>query len=148
MDGETFTYAFMDHRGYGLSRETTGEYTAKEAAEDAAALADALGWDQFHVIGHSMSGMVAQRLTLDARERVKSILAVCPGPATGVPLDTDGEALFKGAVTEDEKWKMASHMVTGSRLSENWHNMELGYFRSKIDTDACLGFLRMWTEPR
>ncbi len=146
LDSETFTYAFMDHRGYGLSRDIAGEHTAKEAAGDTLALADSLGWDRFHVMGHSMSGMVAQRVTLDARERVKSMVAVTPVPATGVPIDAEGEALFKGAATDDEKWKTISHMLTGNRLSENWHDMALRHCRANVDSDAFLDFLRMWTE--
>jgi 3-oxoadipate enol-lactonase len=71
LDGNRFTDAFMDHR-YGLSRQIAGEYTASEAAGDGLHVAGAFGWQRFHVIGHSMSGMVARRLALDAPPRIKS----------------------------------------------------------------------------
>ena len=59
-----------------------------------------------------MSGMIAQRVCVDAKSRVKSLLAITPMTAGGVPLDADGIALFKGAATEDDKWLAVSKMVT------------------------------------
>ena len=44
----------MDLRGYGGRKEVAGEFTMDEAAADAIALADELGWDRFSVVGHSM----------------------------------------------------------------------------------------------
>lgn len=49
LDVETFTYAFIDYRGYGKSRAIAGEYTIQEIAADALALADHLGWERFHL---------------------------------------------------------------------------------------------------
>src|SRR5271168_3925362 len=40
---DQFTYAFADLRGYGDSRNLSGEYTLGEAASDVIALADRLG---------------------------------------------------------------------------------------------------------
>src|SRR5215467_15896582 len=56
LDGSAFTYVFPDLRGYGGRRDVTGEFTMAEAAADALALADELGWERFAMIGHSMSG--------------------------------------------------------------------------------------------
>jgi hypothetical protein len=36
----------MDLRGYGSRKDVTGEFTMREAAADALALADELGWDR------------------------------------------------------------------------------------------------------
>jgi 3-oxoadipate enol-lactonase len=83
LDGVTFTYAFVDLRGYGLSRHISGNYTISEISQDCLALTDLLGWDQFHVIGHSMTGMAVQRIAVDAPKRVKSAIAVCPMSAAG-----------------------------------------------------------------
>jgi pimeloyl-ACP methyl ester carboxylesterase len=56
LDGSAFTYVFPNLRGYGGRRDVTGEFTMAEAAADALALADELGWDRFAMVGHSMSG--------------------------------------------------------------------------------------------
>ncbi|MEV7061085.1 hypothetical protein AB0N95_37300 [Streptomyces microflavus] len=42
LDGDTFSYAFLDYRGYGDRKHVTGTYTLAEIAEDALALADEL----------------------------------------------------------------------------------------------------------
>ena len=58
IDIEMFTYALVDLRGYGRSMDQTGERNEIEAAADTVALADHLGWDRFHLVGFSMTGMV------------------------------------------------------------------------------------------
>ena len=145
LDEQRFTYAFMDHRGYGLSRDLVGDYTAQEAANDGLRLADELGWRRFHVVGHSMSGMVAQRLAADAPARLKSLIAVTPVPASGVRLDPDGFAMFSSALTNDGHWKEIANMITGNRLSDRWHESGLREFREHVDPRAAAGFLRMWS---
>lgn len=47
LDGATFSYAFLDYRGYGDRKDATGTYTLAEIADDALALADELGWERF-----------------------------------------------------------------------------------------------------
>ncbi|MBK7928319.1 MAG: alpha/beta hydrolase [Bryobacterales bacterium] len=145
LDQQRFTYAFMDHRGYGLSMHIAGDYTAQEAATDGLRLATELGWQRFHVMGHSMSGMVAQRLAANAPDRVKSLIAVTPVPASGVPLDAAGQALFSSAIGDDGDWKTIAHMITGNRLTPLWHESNLHEFRSQVNPAAATGFLRMWS---
>ncbi|KAF0228269.1 MAG: alpha/beta [Beijerinckiaceae bacterium] len=57
-----FTFAQMDFRGYGLNRAVAGNYSADEIAKDALELCDQLEWQNFHVVGHSMGGMVTQKM--------------------------------------------------------------------------------------
>lgn len=68
--------AFFDHRGIGKS-ELGGPVTIAEMTNDARAVLDALGWSSAHVVGHSMGGVVAQQLGLDAPERVRSLALLC-----------------------------------------------------------------------
>ncbi|MDB5638987.1 MAG: hypothetical protein JWP51_3895, partial [Bradyrhizobium sp.] len=85
LDTVSYTYAFLDIRGYGNSRHISGEYTIGEVAADAIALAEELGWREFHVVGHSMGGKAAQKVAMDAAARVKSVVAVTPVPASALP---------------------------------------------------------------
>jgi pimeloyl-ACP methyl ester carboxylesterase len=64
-----FGYVFPDLRGYGSRRDEAGEFTMAEAAADAIALADSLGWDRFSLVGHSMSGVAIQHVLLQAPHR-------------------------------------------------------------------------------
>ncbi|NJS36834.1 MAG: alpha/beta fold hydrolase [Brachymonas sp.] len=83
LDPTAHTYVFADARGYGTSRHLTGAYTADEMASDAFRLVDELGWTRFHVVGHSMTGLVAQRMAVDdwnsGIRRIKTVVAVTPG---------------------------------------------------------------------
>lgn len=112
LDREKFTYAFMDYRGYGASRATAGLYTMAEISGDAIALADHLGWPRFNVVGHSMGGMAAQRLGVDAGERVQALVCVTPVPASGVPLPPEVDRMFASVVSDDA----AGRMVIGGSL--------------------------------
>src|SRR5580704_557581 len=51
-----------DHRGHGSSSKPASDdaYSFAILADDMLGLADALGWDRFALLGHSMGGMVAQ----------------------------------------------------------------------------------------
>ncbi len=44
LDTNAFTYAFIDVRGYGISRHLAGPYGVQQASQDAFALADELDW--------------------------------------------------------------------------------------------------------
>jgi pimeloyl-ACP methyl ester carboxylesterase len=70
-----------DLRGHGASDAPDDEdaYSLVEMAADVLALADALGWERFDLLGHSMGGMVAQVLALQAPERLRSLVLMDTG---------------------------------------------------------------------
>ena len=68
LDADRYTYAFFDIHGYGNSRDISGPYSIGGVAADAIALADQLGWKEFHVVGHSMGGKAAQKIAMDAAD--------------------------------------------------------------------------------
>jgi pimeloyl-ACP methyl ester carboxylesterase len=116
LDRSAYTYVFMDLRGYGSRQQVAGDFTMAEAAADALALADELGWDRFSVIGHSMSGQAIQHVLLQAPGRVQRLVALNPVPATGVPFDDDGWALFSGAAASRDNRFAIINLTTGGRL--------------------------------
>jgi pimeloyl-ACP methyl ester carboxylesterase len=65
-----------DHRGHGASGAPTAEsaYSLDTFAGDVLALADALDWDRFFLLGHSMGGMIAQTVVLRAPDRVERLV--------------------------------------------------------------------------
>ena len=146
LDGEFFTYAFMDYRGYGKSRAIEGKHTIEEIANDAIHLADHLGWQEFHAIGHSMGGMTVQKIMQLVADRVKSVVAITPVPACGSPLDEEGKALFHGAALKDENRLGILNFITSGRLSESWHNYIVRRSHETTIRSAFHDYMLAWTE--
>lgn len=68
----------FDNRGIGQSTPGTGpRLTIELMARDALAVARHAGWESFHVVGHSMGGLIAQRLALTAPGAVRSLTLLC-----------------------------------------------------------------------
>jgi pimeloyl-ACP methyl ester carboxylesterase len=65
-----------DHRGHSDSTNTgdPATYTFDQLVADALAVVDALGLERFHLLGHSMGGVVAQRIVLEHADRVESLI--------------------------------------------------------------------------
>jgi pimeloyl-ACP methyl ester carboxylesterase len=65
-------------------------YGLTDLAADTVGLLDALGLDSVHLVGASMGGMIAQLVTLQAPERVRSltsIMSTTGEPSVGAPSD-------------------------------------------------------------
>jgi pimeloyl-ACP methyl ester carboxylesterase len=74
---DRFTLIEFDNRGIGRSLARDGRITIEDMAGDALAIADAEGWDSFHVAGHSMGGVIAQAVALRAPARIRSLGFLC-----------------------------------------------------------------------
>lgn len=144
LDGSRFSYAFMDYRGYGDSRDAAGTYSMEEISGDAIALADDLGWDTFSVLGHSMGGMAVQRVLVDAPERVRKVVAISPVPASGVPFDEDGWALFSGAAESADNRRAIIDLTTGNRLCSVWLDKMVRHSLDRSDPNAFGRYLEAW----
>ncbi|MGE0671489.1 MAG: alpha/beta fold hydrolase [Methylibium sp.] len=144
LDEAAFTYAFVDLRGYGLNHDVHGEHSAREAARDLIKVADGLDWERFSVVGHSMSGMIAQRVGVDARERVRALVCVTPVAASGMPLDAPSRTMFAAAATSEAQWTAIAKMLTSSRLPERWYAAQFRQFRGTVRPEAALGYLEMF----
>jgi aminoacrylate hydrolase len=74
---DRFTLVSFDNRGIGGSTILDGRLTIEDMAADALAIMDAERLDQFHVVGHSMGGVIAQAVALAAPDRVRSLALLC-----------------------------------------------------------------------
>ncbi|MDF3240509.1 MULTISPECIES: alpha/beta fold hydrolase [Pseudomonas] len=71
---------------YKLGLPVAAPYTLTDMADDALGLMDALQVQQFHVLGASMGGMIAQHLAAMAPQRVESLtLIMTSSGAEGLP---------------------------------------------------------------
>ncbi len=85
-----------DLRGHGDSwhPEDESEYSFDHFAGDMLALVDALGWDRFVLLGHSMGGMIAQ---VAAAKRPGALDGLVLMDTTHGPLEIDRELAMLGA---------------------------------------------------
>ena len=73
---DRFTLISIDNRGIGQSTAPTAP-TIEEMAADVIAVADAEHLERFHLVGHSMGGVIAQHLALTAPSRILSLALLC-----------------------------------------------------------------------
>lgn len=144
-DTERFTYALLELRGYGASRVHSGIYSSEEVSCDIGDTARALGWDSYHLMGHSMTGMPSLRATRDHAKAIRSLTLVTPIPASGLPADADGRKMFEASADGDETFLQIARMLSSARLPETWYRQKLVQQRSTITREAYLGYLNMWT---
>jgi pimeloyl-ACP methyl ester carboxylesterase len=145
LDQDRFSYMLTDLRGYGLSKKLPGQFSASEAAADVLRLMDSFGHQTFHVVGHSMSAMVAQRLAVDAPDRIRSVIAITPVPASGLKVDDDGRRRMRAVISDDSAAKEAIAARTGKRYGEPWLNHKLAIARTAATPEAMQGYLDMIT---
>jgi 3-oxoadipate enol-lactonase len=74
---DAFQLLLYDQRGLGQSSLPAEPSAMADFADDAAALLDAVGWDDCLVVGVSFGGMVAQELTLRHSRRVRRLVLAC-----------------------------------------------------------------------
>ena len=109
-----FTVAAVDLPGFGLksglpASERTGDYADSVLAE-----LSSLGIKRFHLLGHSMGGMIVQEMAARAPERIESLVLYRTGPIGMMP----------GRFESIEKsWRRASEdgaQATGRRIAATW----------------------------
>lgn len=142
LDVKRFSYAFIDIRGYGHSRDEAGDYTMAEIAADTIALADRLGWNTFHVVGHSMGGKAAQKVAMDSGARVSSVVAITPVPAFAMPADDAVMGFFTAACEQDDVARALIGDSVGNRLSQVWIDRLLARARAIAKPEAFKGYMR------
>jgi pimeloyl-ACP methyl ester carboxylesterase len=99
----------FDNRGCGETN-CAAPWAVQDMANDAVALADAMGYETFHLAGISMGGMISQEIALSHPERLRSLtlISTTPGgpeseamkPEFGAAMAIPDPALRMRTVTE------------------------------------------------
>lgn len=144
VDGEKYSVAFLDYRGYGDRKDESGPYTMEAISSDALALADQLGWSSFTLLGHSMGGVAIQRVYADAPDRVNALIGIAPVHSTPFPWDDDSWALFDGAAQEDGNRFGIIDFTTGNRNTPTWVNQMVAGSVENSTREAFGAYLTAW----
>ena len=116
----------FDNRGHGSSDwpESEDDYSLETFAADVVALADALGWDRFTLLGHSMGGMVVQHVAHDIADRLDGLVLMDTSHGRIADVDTDTIELGKLVVSQAGVGglKAAQDARGGSPLDTPAHN--------------------------
>lgn len=119
--------------------------TAYEASQDAMKLIDSLGWEKFHLIGHSMSGMIVQKIAVENQSRVKSVIAITPVPACGSPGPKEMMDFFESvALNNDEAAMECVHTLTSNRYTKAFAEKMVLDNRKGSTSAARLGYMKMF----
>lgn len=121
----------MDLRGCGQSSRPDEGYKIEQYAEDVYALIKQLGLHTFHLLGHSMGGLVALTLTLNHPELVTSLTLLDSVPAGGLELDDARRKGFRELLGSSEALAQAVRLCLPYCTDED-------YIQSVIrDAAAC-----------
>ena len=115
----------VDRRGHGQSPRGSGPFTIEGDAVDLEAVADELGLDTFHVVGHSYGGLVALELCRRAASRLVTVhlieppyLALLPGDSSVAELDAEGRRIHGSAADPEHIAFDFLAMVAGNEFAE------------------------------
>lgn len=140
-----YTYVFVDLRGYGQSKEMTGTYSVEEASLDVINLINFLGWNTFHLIGHSMSGMIAQKIAVHNSSRVQSVVAITPVPACGSPAPQEMLDFFESVAKDnDEAGIECVKTLTSNRYTDSFAKKMITDLRKCSREEARIGYMNMF----
>ena len=145
LDRRRFTWAFTDVRGYGRSRSLPGPYDLPRVAADVLDLADALGWGEFALVGHSMTSLVALHLAQRHPERVRRCAVLTPPPPGGFGADDAALAGMRDLALGDDGHRSAAlHAMWGDRLSGEWLEFKVRRWREAAAPEAAAAYVAMF----
>jgi len=103
-----------DLPGFGLNNEMDAPDTIREFANYVLDELDQQGIDHFHLVGHSMGGMIVQEMVAIAPERVDKLVLYGTGPVGILPGRFETLDESRRRVTEE------GVEVTGPRIAATW----------------------------
>ncbi|GAA4323861.1 3-oxoadipate enol-lactonase [Pigmentiphaga soli] len=135
--GDRYRIIAGDTRGHGLSDKPPGPYTIAGMAEDWIRALDALGVEQWCLVGFSQGGRIAQQIAVTAPERTRALVVIGSGcrdnPASRARMEQRLEAARQST-------RHAAEVAAASIFSPAFIEREAGFVTRFIEQRAALDF--------
>jgi 2-hydroxy-6-oxonona-2,4-dienedioate hydrolase len=109
-----FEVVTLDLAGYGLANHLASPTDLADHARHVLATLDHMGIERFHLLGHSMGGMVVQEITRQAPHRVDKLVLYATGPLGCIP------GRFETMARSRERLAQDGLQSTARRISATW----------------------------
>jgi 2-hydroxy-6-oxonona-2,4-dienedioate hydrolase len=109
-----FEVVTLDLAGYGLANHLVAPTNLADHARNVLATLDHIGVERFHLLGHSMGGMVVQEITKQAPHRVNKLVLYATGPLGCIP------GRFETMERSRERLREDGVQRTARRISATW----------------------------
>jgi 2-hydroxy-6-oxonona-2,4-dienedioate hydrolase len=109
-----FNVVAVDLAGYGEARHQVAPTEMAVHAQAVLTTLTAQGIERFHLMGHSMGGMVAQEVVHQAQDRVDRLVLYATGPQGSIPGRFETMARSRERLAEDGLER------TARRISASW----------------------------
>lgn len=141
---EDFTYYFIDFRGYGLSKSIEGNFDLEEMTNDVKTLIQDENLVEVNLVGHSMSSLVVQKLSLDLKDKIKIQVLVTPIPPTGIKMKEEAKQKLLDNVKNERG--VVDQVVEGAskRYNSVWKDYRKDVGNNCSTTKAKLGYMNMY----
>lgn len=111
---EHFEVVTLDLAGYGMANHLIAPNNLADHARNVLATLDHMGIERFHLLGHSMGGMVAQEITRQAPHRVNKLVLYATGPLGCIP------GRFETMARSRERLRDDGVQSTARRICATW----------------------------
>lgn len=138
-----FTYIFVDHRGYGLSKDISGEYSCEEAAQDIIHLMDKLQLSHVNLLAHSMSTMIAQKTAL-LDSRIKKLILITPLSAAGIKMQPKAQEKLLEKMKQNKTLIEEVVNSASKRYNDKWREYRINMAYNASTLEARTGYMRMY----
>lgn len=109
-----FEVVTLDLAGYGMANHLTAPIDLADHARNVLATLDHMGIERFHLLGHSMGGMVVQEIMRLAPHRVNKLVLYATGPLGIIP------GRFETMARSRERLKEDGVQRTARRICATW----------------------------
>lgn len=121
----------LDFRGWGDSSKGAADHSLDTLADDVIEVIRMLGLAEFHLVGHSMGGKVAQLVAARRPERLRGLILFAPAPPMPLDVPQDVREAYVGLYQSREGAEVVLRNLTPHHLPE--------VFREQVIDDTLRG---------